>query len=88
MGGPPSIPVDRKTRIALSALAGEGSIAQPASREKVSEQSIERWRRSSARSAGPRLLLQGHQVSDLDAGGAPQGRQHRCRGRQLWASHP
>ncbi len=44
MGRPASISVDTKTRIVLSVLAGEASIAQLASREKVSEQSIGRWK--------------------------------------------
>ena len=38
------IPAERKTRIVLSALAGEMSIAEAARREKVSEQSIGRWK--------------------------------------------
>jgi transposase len=43
MGRPPSIPVEKKTRIVLSVLAGEITIAEAARREKVSEQSIGRW---------------------------------------------
>lgn len=38
------IPVEKKTRIVLSVLAGELSIAEAARREKVSEQSIGRWK--------------------------------------------
>ncbi len=38
------IPAERKTRIVLSVLAGEMSIAEAARREKVSEQSIGRWK--------------------------------------------
>lgn len=44
MGGPLVIPAERKTRIVLSVLAGELSIAEVARREKVSEQSIGRWK--------------------------------------------
>lgn len=44
MGRPPSIPVEKKTRIVLSVLAGELSVAEAARREKVSEQSIGRWK--------------------------------------------
>ena len=44
MGRPPAIPAERKTRIVLSVLAGEMSIAEAARREKVSEQSIGRWK--------------------------------------------
>ena len=44
MGRPPSIPVEEKSRIVLSVLAGEMSIAEAARREKVSEQSIGRWK--------------------------------------------
>lgn len=38
------IPAERKTRIVLSVFAGEMSIAEAARREKVSEQSIGRWK--------------------------------------------
>ncbi len=44
MGRAPSIPAERKTRIVMSALAGEMTIAEAARREKVSEQSIGRWK--------------------------------------------
>ncbi len=44
MGRPPSIPVEKKTRIVLSVIAGEQTIAEAARRESVSEQSIGRWK--------------------------------------------
>lgn len=44
MGRRPVIPVEQKTRIVLSVLAGEVTIAEAARREKVSEQSIGRWK--------------------------------------------
>jgi transposase len=44
MGRPPSIPVEKKSRMVLSVLAGEMSIAEAARRERVSEQSIGRWK--------------------------------------------
>lgn len=44
MGRPPVIPAETKTRIVLSVLAGEVSIAEAARKEKVSEQSIGRWK--------------------------------------------
>ena len=44
MGRPPSIPAEKKTRIVLSVLAGEMSIAEAARKEKVSEQSIGQWK--------------------------------------------
>ena len=44
MGRPPMIPPEKKTRIALAILAGEMSIAEAARKEKVSEQSIGRWK--------------------------------------------
>lgn len=47
MGRPPVIPVEKKTRIVLSILAGEMTIAEAARREKVSEQSIGRWKADS-----------------------------------------
>jgi transposase len=44
MGRPPMIPPEKKTRIVLAILAGEMAIAEAARKEKVSEQSIRRWR--------------------------------------------
>jgi transposase len=44
MGRPPVIPAEQKTRIVLSVLAGEVTIAEAARRNKVSEQSIGRWK--------------------------------------------
>lgn len=44
MGRPPVIPAEWKAWIVLSVLAGEMSIAEAARREKVSEQSIGRWK--------------------------------------------
>ncbi|WP_062383388.1 helix-turn-helix domain-containing protein [Demequina iriomotensis] len=44
MGRPPQIPAEKKTRIVLAVLAGELSIAEAARKEKVSEQSIGRWK--------------------------------------------
>lgn len=45
MSRPPVIPVDKKTRIVLSVLAGEVTVAEAARREKVSEQAIGNWKR-------------------------------------------
>ena len=44
MGRPPVIPADQKARIVMSVLAVEMTIAQAARSEKVSEQSIGRWK--------------------------------------------
>jgi len=44
MGRPPMIPPEKKIRIVLAILAGEMSIAEAARKEKVSEQSIGRWK--------------------------------------------
>jgi transposase len=44
MGRPPVIPAEKKLRIVLSVLAGEMSIAEAARKEKISEQSIGRWK--------------------------------------------
>ena len=44
MGRPPTIRPEKKTRIVLAILAGEVSIAEAARKEKVSEQSIGRWK--------------------------------------------
>lgn len=44
MGKPPQVPVEKKTGIVLSILAGEMTITEAVRREKVSEQSIGRWK--------------------------------------------
>ncbi len=44
MGRPPSIPAEKKTRVVLSVIADELTVAEAARREKVSEQSIGRWK--------------------------------------------
>jgi transposase len=44
MGRPPMIPPEKKTRIVLAILAGEMSIAETARKERLSEQSIGRWK--------------------------------------------
>ncbi len=44
MGRSPLIPPEKKTRIVLAILAGEMSMAEAARKEKVSEQSIGRWK--------------------------------------------
>ncbi len=44
MGRPPVIPPEKKIRVVLAVLAGEVSISEAARKEKVSEQSIHRWR--------------------------------------------
>ncbi len=44
MGRPPVTTPEKKVRIVLSILAGEMSLAEAARREKVSEQSIGRWK--------------------------------------------
>jgi transposase len=44
MGRPPTIPPEKKIRIVFAILAGEISIAEAARKEKVSEQSIGRWK--------------------------------------------
>jgi len=38
------IPAETKTRVVLSVLAGEVSVSEAARKEKVSEQSIHRWK--------------------------------------------
>ena len=44
MGSPAVFPAERKARIVISVIMGEMSIAEAARREKVSEQSIGRWK--------------------------------------------
>lgn len=45
MARPPAVPPEDKTRLVLSILAGEMSIAEAARRAKVSEQSVSNWKR-------------------------------------------
>ena len=54
MGRPPVIPAEVKARIVLSVLSGEVSIAEAARREKVSEQSIGRWKADFLEAGRPR----------------------------------
>lgn len=44
MSRPPVFPAEDKVRIVLSVLSGEMTIAEAARRNKVSEQSISRWK--------------------------------------------
>ena len=45
MARPPVMPAEEKTRIVLSVLAGEVTVAEAARRAKVSEQSVGSWKR-------------------------------------------
>ena len=45
MASPPALPAEEKTRIVLSILAGELTVAEAARRAKVSEQSVGTWKR-------------------------------------------
>jgi len=58
MGRPPSIPAEKKTRIVLSVIAGELTVAEAARREKVREQSIGR-RKADFLEAGKTALVAG-----------------------------
>lgn len=44
MSRPPVFPAEDKIRIVLSVLSGEMTIAEAARRNKVSEQSVSRWK--------------------------------------------
>lgn len=44
MSRPPAMPAEEKQRIVLSLLSGEMTTAEAARRNKVSEQSISRWK--------------------------------------------
>ena len=44
MSRPPVIPAEKKIRIVLAVIAGDVTIAEAARKEKVSEQSIGRWK--------------------------------------------
>ncbi|MEJ5946852.1 helix-turn-helix domain-containing protein [Pseudokineococcus basanitobsidens] len=45
MARPPAMPAEEKTRIVLSILAGEVTVAEAARRAKVSETSVGNWKR-------------------------------------------
>ncbi len=46
MPRPPVMPAEEKTRIVLSVLAGEVTVAEAARRSMVSEQSVGNWKRA------------------------------------------
>ncbi len=46
MPRPPVMPAEEKTRIVLSILVGEVTVAEAARRAKVSEQSVGNWKRA------------------------------------------
>lgn len=82
MGRPPVIPVETKTRVVLAVLSGEVSVAEAARKEKVSEQSIHRWRTEFVE-AGKTALAAGRsgpstREAQLEAWGCP-----RLRGRSM-----
>jgi transposase len=58
MGRPPVIPPEKKTRIVLAVLGGEVSVVEAARKEKVSEQSIGRWKTEFIE-AGKQALVNG-----------------------------
>lgn len=45
MPRPPAVPPEDKTRLVLSILAGEMTVAEAARKAKVSEQSVSNWKR-------------------------------------------
>ncbi len=59
MGRPPVFSAEVKTRIVLSVLSGETTIAQAARKEQVSEQSIGRGRAAEFLEAGKTALAAG-----------------------------
>jgi transposase len=75
MGRLPTIPPEKKTRIVLAVLAGEMSIAEAARKEKVSEQSIGRWKAEFIEAG--RTALGGGPVGAVKPGGAAGGRGRR-----------
>lgn len=60
MGRPPTIPAEKKSRVVMSVIAGEMTITEAARREKVSEQSIGRWK-AEFLEAGKAALAAGRQ---------------------------
>ena len=62
MSRPPVFPVEDKTRIVLSVLAGEMTVAEAARRNKVSETSVTKWKQQ--------FLESGR--AGLAAGGSPR----------------
>jgi transposase len=87
MGRPPMIQPEKKTRIVLAILSGEMSIAEAARKEKVSEQSIGRWKAEFIE-AGRTALVAGRSGSSreeqLEAKPGPHLR-NRCQGVALSA---
>jgi transposase len=56
MGRPISIPAEKKTRTALSVIGDDMPIAEAAQREKISEQSIGRWKVDFLEASKPALV--------------------------------
>jgi transposase len=67
MSRPPVFPAEDKTRIVLSVLAGEMTIAEAARRNKVSETSVAKWKQQFLESGRAGLLAGG--------GSRPSGRE-------------
>jgi len=63
MSRPPQFPVEDKLRIVLSVMSGEMTIVEAARRNKVSEQSIGRWK-SQFIEGGKAGLAEGGRISD------------------------
>ncbi len=78
MSRPPVFPVEDKTRIVLSVLAGEMTIAEAARRNKVSETSVAKWKQQ--------FLESGPGRAGLAAGGASRPSTGRRPWRPRWRS--
>ena len=71
MSRPPVFPAEDKTRIVLSILAGEMTVAEAARRNKVSETSVGKWKKQFLEAgAGPGG---GRVVPAVEPGGAARG---------------
>ncbi len=73
MGRPPAVSEEDKLRIVLSVLAGETSIVDAARRNKVSENSVSRWKQQFVE--GGRAGLAEHIDAALDAVGGDDSTQ-------------
>jgi transposase len=71
MSRPPVFPAEDKIRIVLSVLSGEMTIAEAVRRNKVSEQSVSRWKAQ---------FLEGGRVGIIEGGkSGPSGREQQLQ---------
>ena len=78
---PQVIPADKKLRIVMSIIAGEVTVAVAVRRQKVSEQSIGRWKAQFLEAGKPSLTrtrILRERNPAVRSGGSPRGIMNPC----------